>query len=73
MTRNRSVARGVILLGAVGALLLTFSFGCKKEEEPIVPGYYTGPIKPKGEAMPTAGGKGPGAAQTGKGGSSTRE
>jgi len=48
-------------LFAVGSL--PFAAGCgKKEPEPNVPGYYTGPIKPKGEVAPgPAGAARPGA------------
>jgi len=48
-------------LGAV--CLWPLVVGCgKKEPEPSVPGYYTGPIKPKGEDAPgPAGAARPGA------------
>lgn len=52
------------VVARVGALALTVSIalgmlalpGCKKSEpEPSAPGYYTGPIKPKGEVAPGPG------------------
>lgn len=52
--------RGFALLSALVTLALVPGLsGCKKSEpEPNVPGYYTGPMKTKGEVAP-----GPGAGQ----------
>jgi len=70
MAQTARVARGMVLCGAVGMLLLTVSYGCKKEEEPTPPGYYTGPITPKGQATPNKGPANSKAGATQKGGSS---
>jgi hypothetical protein len=46
MGRTLAAAFAAVTLVAVAA-------GCaKKEPEPSMPGYYTGPIKPKGEVAP---------------------
>lgn len=68
--RNRTLARGAVFLGVAGALLLMVSVGCKQKEEPTAPGYYTGPLTPKGKAGPTMGGKGQAGGKQNPGGSS---
>lgn len=49
--RRTTAASFLTLCLCVGALSLLVGCG-KKEPEPTVPGYYTGPIKPKGEVAP---------------------
>jgi len=51
---------------AFAAMILIGGAGCKKSEpEPTAPGYYTGPIKPKGEVAPPGGGPAGGAKKPG--------
>ncbi|NLH99956.1 MAG: hypothetical protein GX446_10765 [Chthonomonadales bacterium] len=51
-THRGSVIRTLACLLA-GSTVLGLTAGCRqKEPEPTVPGYYTGPIKPKGEVAP---------------------
>lgn len=56
---NRSRRNLVALVSVLGLLVLlpVLLAGCQKKEEPNAPGYYTGPMKPKG-TTPGAGQKG---------------
>jgi len=56
---RRPVASALLALAAL-CLLTALSAGCGKKEEASAPGYYSGPMQPKGQpkpASPTQGGK----------------
>ncbi len=53
MAMRRSLIRRAAVASIAATLLAGIVAGCaKKEPPPSVPGYYTGPIKPKGDVAP---------------------